>query len=512
MAFLKKELKRIINKLPHRIQRKIFLAWFYLKRPIEIFCPSISTKDLILIPGTDKLRLIGFLKIHNEESSGNLERVLNHMKRFCDDIVVCDCQSTDNSVELAKKFTSHILHEPNDFKRELFTKQKMLEYALKLEPDWIVWLDADEVFDREGELNGIRKLCVYGDKNEIDGFSFLEYNLWKNAREYRVDEFWHKAWYLRLWKNNGLLKFNSQTGLHQPQHPNGLNKVKKSDIKVIHYGFASPEAIEQKYQMYKKWGQSDYLLKRFYDENNIRIKPFDIDWFPLSAFKVSVVCLIYKSISYIDFVWNSFHKYTKDANFLFIANDATDKVKNYLKENNLPHLIFENKYKNEYYLKRVYRAWNFGGFNAPGDIIVFVNSDMAFSKGWLENLLKNLSKQRIVCSRLIESGKMPSGQYGMSKDFGQTYKKYDDKNFQRYVKKISKPEIRQGGLFMPCAIYRNLFIKSGGYPIGNRKTSGGKEISGDRIFFYERLQSMGIKHYTSFDSIVYHIQEGEMDE
>jgi len=65
---------------------------------------------------------------------------------------------------------------------------------------------------------------------------------------------------------------------------------------------------------------------------------------------------------------------------------------------------------------------------------------------------------------------------------------------------------------MPCAIYKNLFVESGGYPIGNRTEKSGKITPGDKIFFYEKLKSMGIEHYTVNDSIVYHIQEGEMDE
>ena len=137
---------------------------------------------------------------------------------------------------------------------------------------------------------------------------------------------------------------------------------------------------------------------------------------------------------------------------------------------------------------------------------------MAFSDSWLDNLLKNLKKDRIVCSRLIESGKMSSGRYGISKNFGQTCKEFNEVAFQKFAQKIRRPELRKGGLFMPCAIYKDLFVKSGGYPIGNRKEPDGSETSADYILFYEKLKSMGIEHYTAFDSIVYHIQEGEMDE
>mgnify|MGYP005849262993 CR=1 FL=1 len=347
---LKKLAKGIINQFPYQLQKIIYLFYHLVYQNIinapKLFERPISTSNFNPPEDTKHLRLIGFLKIHNEAKSGNLLRVLKHLKKICDDIVVCDCESTDNSVEIAKKFTSHILHEPNDFKRELFAKQKMLDYVLKLNPDWIVWLDADEVFDREGELGGIRRLCLYGDKNGIDGFSFKEYNLWKDKEKYRIDELFAKGWFVRLWKNNGFLKFKLREGLHNRGYPLGLRNIKRANIKVIHYGFLTPELREEKYQRYKLHGQRGFYLERLKDEKGIKLEPFDIDWFPLSTFKVSVVCLIYKSVDYINFVWNSFNKYTKDANFLFIANDATDKVKKYLKENNLPHLIFENQDKN----------------------------------------------------------------------------------------------------------------------------------------------------------------------
>jgi len=107
---------------------------------------------------------------------------------------------------------------------------------------------------------------------------------------------------------------------------------------------------------------------------------------------------------------------------------------------------------------------------------------------------------------------MPSGQYAISKNFGQAYKEFKGEEFEKFAEEVKKPEIRRDGLFMPCAIYKDAFIKSGGYPIGNRKEFDGSETSGDNILFYERLKPMGIEHYTVFDSIVYHIQEGEMSE
>jgi cellulose synthase/poly-beta-1,6-N-acetylglucosamine synthase-like glycosyltransferase len=461
----------------------------------------------------DDIKLIGFLQIHNESKKENLERVLNHLSKFCDDIVIYDDGSTDNSIELALKYTKNIIiGETNDFQNELEHKQQLLNLALSLNPDWIIWLDADEVFDKHGEMYGIRALCNYGDSKKIDGFSFQEFNLWKSTGEYRVDELWHKLWQVRLWKNNGKLKFLQEKGLHRQIYPLGLNKILRSDFKVIHYGFSSEEKLRQKYEMYKKAGQTGRSLERFYDENGIKLKKFSRDWFPLSTQKIVVICLIYKSIGYTKFVLDSFKKYTKNVEFLFIANDATDTVKNFLKDNKINHLIFENQDKNEYYINRIYKAYNYGAQSTNADIIVFVNSDMAFSSNWIKNLLRELTENRIVTSRLIESGKLRSGKYAISKNFGTSYKEFNDENFQQFVHHFGKRKVAEGGLFMPCAIYRDTFLKSGGYPHGNRQDSSGKITSGDRIFFYEKLKSIGVKHYTVYDSLVYHIQEGELDE
>ena len=239
---------------------------------------KFQNKDLASV------RLIGFLQIHNESEKGNLERVLNHLSKICDEIVIYDDGSTDDSYEIASKYTKHIIRSKvNDFKNEREHKQELLELALSLNPDWIVWLDADEVFDRDGENFGIRALCKYGQTKNIDGFSFQEFNLWKNENCYRADELWHKLWQPRLWRNNKRLTFDIKYGLHQGQCPQNLEKICMSEIKVIHYGFSSAAKINEKYQMYKEHGQTGRLLERINDEKGIELKPFSKDWFPLST-------------------------------------------------------------------------------------------------------------------------------------------------------------------------------------------------------------------------------------
>lgn len=163
---------------------------------------TITKTKLKEIQVNNKLKLVGFLQIYNENEKGNLTRILEHLIRICDDIVVFDDGSTDGSYEIVLKYTKNIIRATkNDFVNELEHKQELLNLAISLNPDWIVWLDADEVFDLDGESYGIRALCEFGMQNNIDGFSFLEYNLWKDKHHHRIDKHWNKLWQVRLWRN-----------------------------------------------------------------------------------------------------------------------------------------------------------------------------------------------------------------------------------------------------------------------------------------------------------------------
>lgn len=91
-------------------------------------------------------------------------------------------------------------------------------------------------------------------------------------------------------------------------------------------------------------------------------------------YKVSIICMIYKSIEFAEWVYQSIHKYTPmieqgDAEFFFIANDPTKEVVDYLREKKYPFVVaLHDKlsadelqalgYENREYLRRVYQAWN----------------------------------------------------------------------------------------------------------------------------------------------------------
>lgn len=76
---------------------------------------------------------------YNEEKK--LKRTLESVYEWTDEIVILDGNSTDKTVEQAKKFTDKIFFHENEL---MFHKNKNLAIE-KCQGDWIFFLDADEV-------------------------------------------------------------------------------------------------------------------------------------------------------------------------------------------------------------------------------------------------------------------------------------------------------------------------------------------------------------------------------
>ena len=247
--------------------------------------------------------------------------------------------------------------------------------------------------------------------------------------------------------------------------------------------------------------------------------------------EVTIVCLIYKSKQLAKAVYDSLYKHTPklrngEADLLFVANDPTDELVDYLNEqkylfiiNVNDHLTEKELFKQGYgapeYMRRVYQGYNQGVLNASGKKVVLINSDNFFSDDWLENLLKYSDYKKVITSTLIEPGHKDFGVFpgAIQKDFGRTLDDYNDEGFQEFAAKISKTGYTFGGAYMPCLLYKDVAILAGLYPEGNIAGKSFEEIKryGDEAF-YDSLKNFGVEHLTAKDSVVYHLKEGEKSE
>jgi len=230
--------------------------------------------------------------------------------------------------------------------------------------------------------------------------------------------------------------------------------------------------------------------------------------------EVTLVVLIYRSLKWLDFVMEGVEQAKTETRYrwLVVANDAIDEVKAD------PRITVEwnNDDPDEFYINRVYRAWNEGVLNAPTSLVVLLNSDMWPADYWLDELvaIKRNEPHKVFgsywktvpTSLLVESGRLPSAIPDYVNNFGQTPVEFDRNGFKAHAKAIRTPDkTDRGYLYMPILIDRQEFMDIGGYPEGNPPgTTGDKDL-------IRRYKEAGLTHMTAMGSVVYHVQCGEQN-
>ncbi len=117
-----------------------------------------------------------------------LGRCLSSVQKLADEIIVVDSSSTDNTAEVAKRFTSNVLRQPN---YPMLNKNKNFGFS-KATGDWILCLDSDEVVTPE-LAQEIKKVIHSTDivgywiprKNMIFG-RWIQHGLWWPDKQLRL--------------------------------------------------------------------------------------------------------------------------------------------------------------------------------------------------------------------------------------------------------------------------------------------------------------------------------------
>lgn len=102
--------------------------------------------------------------------------------RFADEIIIVDAGSTDNTIDIAKRFTSHVYVEP-DWQGYGIQRQRAQARA---RGDWILMVDADEHITPELQ-NSIQAAVRADDQNTVYAIARLS---WCFGRFIR-----HSGWY-----------------------------------------------------------------------------------------------------------------------------------------------------------------------------------------------------------------------------------------------------------------------------------------------------------------------------
>jgi cellulose synthase/poly-beta-1,6-N-acetylglucosamine synthase-like glycosyltransferase len=210
--------------------------------------------------------------IMKNEANRYLRPVLENAKRYITDAVIIDDGSTDNSVavceEVLKGIPLVIIRNPESkFHHEIDLRTQQWNETIKTNPDWMVFLDADEIFeDKFPEL--VHQMIT---NDSIDVFCFRLYDFWDDTH-YREDGYWtahncHRPFLIR-YRPDIPYRWDKKTAQHCGRMPSSIANLVPciSPLRLKHYGWAKKEDREEKYRRYQQLDpEAKFGIKAQYD-------------------------------------------------------------------------------------------------------------------------------------------------------------------------------------------------------------------------------------------------------
>lgn len=173
-----------------------------------------------------------------------LEQTLKEFKRLCDETVICLNGVGENTKKLIQSYGFHTVDDRREWgKFQHIIKRELVEGAVKkLNPDWVVALDMDEVFDQNVTRESLENLAQKGGA----GYYFFIVNLYNEgyARDWSF-------WNVRFWNFNINREWENKA-LHPGLAPKDAYRYGNyAPYTVEHYGLKDVERRAQKVERYK---------------------------------------------------------------------------------------------------------------------------------------------------------------------------------------------------------------------------------------------------------------------
>jgi len=199
------------------------------------------------------MSLYAMMPVYNE-ADRYLKHVLNHLSDFVNRIVILDDGSTDRTPKLCRSYDKVIYYrnEHRTFERnEPALRRQLWEHTVELKPDWILAIDADEVFEERAKV----EFATLLDETEYSVVDFRLFDFWE-SNKYRIDCGWNP------WVKNHrmLVKYDpsitsvwSERLLHGGRFPQQYYDIPyafQSDLRVKHFGWMDIHDRQRKYDFY----------------------------------------------------------------------------------------------------------------------------------------------------------------------------------------------------------------------------------------------------------------------
>ena len=211
--------------------------------------------------------LICIMCIHNE--SLNLEDCIKHLYKYVDNFVVFDDESSDNSIEILKKFpkVTEIITEKQNGEhkwRERYNRETVLRKAKEIsnaDETWVLCVDPDERFEKSF-LRNMRKIIKRNSGKAIN-IHFRE--LWDSIYQYRNDGIWNDKNKTLLFPLSEKMTFDYENEHHIPWIYRELNDIVSLDYNLYHLKMVKKEDREKRKDLYNKLDPNKVMQAIGYD-------------------------------------------------------------------------------------------------------------------------------------------------------------------------------------------------------------------------------------------------------
>ncbi|MBN8211149.1 glycosyltransferase [Bacillus sp. NTK071] len=218
--------------------------------------------------------------IVRNESDKYLRKVLQEHAHYIDQAVIIDDGSTDDTVQVCldtlKDVKVHMIeNQTSKFLNEVELRKQQWKETIKVEPDWILNLDADEIFESRFK-NEVHNLL---ENNTSDVISFRLFDFW-NESHYREDFYWnaHLTYRPFLMKYRKDLNVTwKETTVHCGRFPDNIFSLPNSisNLRLKHLGWMKVKDRIEKFNRYMehdpegKYGSFDHYLSILDEHPNL---------------------------------------------------------------------------------------------------------------------------------------------------------------------------------------------------------------------------------------------------
>ncbi|UQZ34425.1 glycosyl transferase [Paenibacillus sp. PK3_47] len=215
--------------------------------------PQVTAGSIVQVgPKRPKLTLTMVVK---NEGSRFLRQVLREHRKYIDEAVIIDDCSTDNTADICREELQGIplvlVHNTvSKFSNESELRKQQWAEVVKSKPEWILSLDADELFEARF-AEDIHSLLQDG---SCDLFCFRLYDFW-DEQHYREDVYWrsHQSYrpFLLRYREDFQYAWNEL-----PQHcgrlPENIFELphQLSNLRLKHLGWSRADLRLDKYMRY----------------------------------------------------------------------------------------------------------------------------------------------------------------------------------------------------------------------------------------------------------------------